>query len=59
MRSSEREDSGLHPLEEACLRRVMSRLRARLSDDEPATGRPVDVDAARQHACACGEIVID
>jgi hypothetical protein len=58
MRTSEHDHSGLDPLEEACLRRVMSRLRARLSDEDEGEAE-ITQEPERQHAAICGEIVID
>jgi hypothetical protein len=55
------DDTGLEPAEEACLRRVMSRLRLRLGSGDASGVRSPSEEpsASRQRASACGEIVID
>ena len=58
MRPLEPDDAFLDPAEEASLRRVMLRLRARLT---PGAHRDAgrEREASRAHAAVCGEFVTD
>jgi hypothetical protein len=61
MTPSPPDDTTLDPSEEACLRRVMVRLRARLSPGGDGHGGKTadERNPSRQYAAVCGEIVTE